>query len=70
MFDENLEFDVKTVRKFLKEKLVSSPLNQHYEAFIELLSLLKRTVSNGESDSALIVGPRGCGKSIVSWLCF
>ncbi|XP_014286111.1 origin recognition complex subunit 4 [Halyomorpha halys] len=63
MPDENLELYVKTIRGFLKEKLVCSPLNKHYEAFIELLSLLKRTVSNGESDSALIVGPRGCGKS-------
>lgn len=37
-------------------------------AFRHLLELLKRTAVHGESNSVLIVGPRGAGKTMVS-LC-
>lgn len=36
--------------------------------FRHLLELLKRTAVHGESNSVLIVGPRGAGKTMVS-LC-
>ena len=34
--------------------------------FRHLLELLKRTAVHGESNSVLIVGPRGAGKTMVS----
>ena len=35
----------------------------------ELLDLIKRTASAGESNSVLVIGPRGSGKSMVSTVC-
>lgn len=34
----------------------------------ELLHIIKKTTEFGESDSVVILGPNGCGKSIV--MCF
>ena len=38
-------------------------LEQHVE---ELVNLVSRTVETGENNSALLIGPRGCGKSAVT----
>lgn len=53
---------------------IHSFLEEHYgyrsqnTVFRHLLELLKRTAVHGESNSVLIVGPRGAGKTMVS-LC-
>jgi predicted AAA+ superfamily ATPase len=31
----------------------------------ELLQIVKKTIDYGESDSVIVLGPRGCGKSVV-----
>ena len=36
----------------------------------QLHDLVSRTVHLGESNSILVIGPRGCGKSMVSDLVF
>lgn len=38
-------------------------MSEHYR---ELLDLIKRTATTGESNSVLVIGPRGGGKSMVS----
>lgn len=40
--------------------------SQKQSLFRHLLELLKRTAVHGESNSVLIVGPRGAGKTMVS----
>lgn len=51
----------------LKKKLI---LNDQLYGFEkernELLHIVKKTTDFGESDSVVIFGPNGCGKSIVS----
>ncbi|XP_022258048.1 origin recognition complex subunit 4-like, partial [Limulus polyphemus] len=65
------------VRDILKKKLSSNvnhvccEISTSLECFAEearhLEDLLWRTVTLGESNSLLIIGPRGCGKSSVSY---
>lgn len=57
-------------RKFLKDRLL-----RDYHTFrgfdserTHVKDLLLRTVETGESNSALIVGPRGSGKTTVSFV--
>jgi len=50
----------------MKKKLI---LNDQLYGFDkeqnELLQIIKKTTDFGESDSMIILGPRGCGKSMV-----
>jgi replication-associated recombination protein RarA len=39
-------------------------------SFRRMFALLERTVTRGESNSALLVGPRGCGKTMASNMTF
>lgn len=52
-------------RNFVKQKILHSYVpHEYYEAaHKELNDLFKRTVETGDSDSLLLVGPRGSGKS-------
>lgn len=38
-------------------------LNQHDKSRDEILSILKRSIYHGENNSALVIGPRGSGKT-------
>ena len=61
------QIDVKNLRKFLKDRLM-----RDYRTFRgfetewqHIHDLLARTAEVGESNSALLIGPRGCGKTTV-----
>lgn len=61
--------DVKLIRKILKEKLLSPNshvLRDSQSEFDDIFSLFRRAMEHGESNSALLIGPRGSGKTIVS----
>lgn len=57
-----------TWRKTLKEAILSSTLpDQHSgKEFEQLLFILNRTIKFGESDSVLLIGFKGSGKTSVS----
>lgn len=57
-----------TWRKKLKENILSRKFTDHYSAkeFEQLLFILNRTIKYGESDSVLLIGFRGSGKTSVS----
>lgn len=42
--------------------------NVHFFCFFfsQLYDLIKRTATTGESNSLLVIGPRGCGKTMVN----
>ncbi|PNF42028.1 hypothetical protein B7P43_G12226, partial [Cryptotermes secundus] len=52
-------------RSTIKKKLLlpESVFRGHEKEKIHLSELLRRTVEMGESNSALLIGPRGCGKT-------
>ncbi|XP_076625626.1 origin recognition complex subunit 4 [Colletes latitarsis] len=52
-------------RKYLKRKIMcpETKFRHHVKERLHILELLKHTVDMGESNSALLVGPRGCGKT-------
>jgi origin recognition complex subunit 4 len=55
-------------KNIIKKKLLlpESVFRGHEKERIHLLELLRRTVEKGESNSVLLIGPRGCGKTTVS----
>lgn len=55
-------------RNTIKKKLLlpESVFRGYEKEKIHLSELLRRTVEMGESNSALLIGPRGCGKTTVS----
>lgn len=57
-------------RQFLKGKIFSSDVydNRFQEQYEQLINVLQKTIVFGESDSLLIIGPRGLGKSTVSYM--
>ncbi|KAJ8985937.1 hypothetical protein NQ317_010694 [Molorchus minor] len=58
--------DFKDVRKYLKQKIVKSNyLIGHQKERNQIYDLIQRTVECGESNSALLIGPRGSGKTIL-----
>ncbi|XP_013136750.1 PREDICTED: origin recognition complex subunit 4 isoform X2 [Papilio polytes] len=62
---EPLALNIKLIRKYLKIKVLEDNV-QFQDHEIErnhVHDLIKRVVSNGESHSALVIGPRGCGKT-------
>lgn len=65
-FQDNM---ILLTRKYLKRKIMcpETKFRHHVKERMHILELLKRTVDMGESNSALLVGPRGSGKTTV---CF
>lgn len=65
-----LEVQIKLIRKYLKLKIMADNVSfrGHSQERDHIYDLFKRTVSHGESHSALMLGPRGCGKTTVSTL--
>lgn len=61
-----MEIDFGVCVQNIKKKLI---LNDQLYGFKneqnELLHIVKKTTDFGESDSVVILGPNGCGKSIV-----
>lgn len=57
--------DIKQIRKYLKEKIKNNQFYGHSEERQQVLDLLQRTINHGESNSALLIGPRNAGKTLV-----
>jgi len=64
-------FDFSVCIQDIKKKLI---LNDQLYGFDkeqnELLQIIKKTTDFGESDSVIILGSRGCGKSMVCILYY
>ncbi|XP_028167581.1 origin recognition complex subunit 4 isoform X1 [Ostrinia furnacalis] len=56
---------IKLIRKYLKFKIIEDNVSfrGHSQERNHVYDLMKRSIVNGESHSALIIGPRGCGKT-------
>ncbi|XP_047038123.1 origin recognition complex subunit 4 [Helicoverpa zea] len=63
--DNPLEVQIKLIRKYLKLKIMADNVSfrGHEQERNHVYDLFKRTVSHGESHSALMIGPRGSGKT-------
>ncbi|XP_014217384.1 origin recognition complex subunit 4, partial [Copidosoma floridanum] len=65
--DISFEEDSKPMltRKYLKKKIMcpETKFRHHVQERLHVLDLVKRTVDMGESNSLLLIGPRGCGKT-------
>ncbi|XP_046814472.1 origin recognition complex subunit 4 isoform X1 [Vespa crabro] len=61
-FQDNM---ILLTRKYLKRKIMcpETKFRHHIKERLHVLDLLKRTVEMGESNSALLIGPRGSGKT-------
>lgn len=68
----SVEDGVVLCRKRIKEKILlpESLFRGLEKERTHMLDLLHRTVEMGESNSALLIGPRGCGKTTVSLTVF
>lgn len=64
------DLQIKLTRKYLKMKIIEDNLTfrNHSQQKLHVQDLLSRTTESGESNSALIIGPRGAGKTTVSIL--
>ncbi|CAK1593208.1 unnamed protein product [Parnassius mnemosyne] len=60
-----LSTQIKLIRTYLKIKILEDNVSfkEHAQERSHVYDLIKRVVSDGESHSALIIGPRGCGKT-------
>lgn len=60
--------EVLKIRKFLKERLQRdyTTLRGHEKERENVRQVLQRTAEMGESNSLLLIGPRGSGKTTVS----
>ncbi|XP_026316338.1 origin recognition complex subunit 4 [Hyposmocoma kahamanoa] len=56
---------IKLVRKYLKLKVLEDNITfrKHEKARTHVYDIMRRTISAGESHSALMIGPRGSGKT-------
>lgn len=62
--------EMKYIRTYLKRKLLQeNTLLGHENEKTQILDLIQKTVHLGESNSMLLIGPRGCGKTTVSTKC-
>lgn len=66
--EDPLAVQIKLVRKYLKMKIMADNVTfrGHSQDRDHVYDLFKRTVVSGESHSALMIGPRGSGKTTVS----
>lgn len=58
--------DVCVIRKIVKDQILmpsANPFRGSPKEFADVLSLFRRAMEHGESNSALLIGPRGCGKT-------
>lgn len=53
------------IRNIKKKILLNDQLFGFVKEKNELLQIVKKTTDYGESDSVIVLGPRGCGKSVV-----
>lgn len=62
-----LAAQIKLIRKYLKLKIIEDNVSfrGHNQERSHVYDLMKRSIVNGESHSALMIGPRGCGKTTV-----
>lgn len=59
--------NILNVRKFVKNNILNNDkFTGHEEERENILNLLKQTIEAGESNSALLIGPRSSGKTTVS----
>lgn len=59
--------EIEKVRGQLKKNLLRNDTFYDYEKeYNQVLDLIKKTIEVGESNSALLIGPRGAGKTTVS----
>ncbi|XP_077298234.1 origin recognition complex subunit 4 [Arctopsyche grandis] len=65
MIESNEDLQIKLARKFIKMKIIEDNLTfrDHEEQKLHISDLISRTVEAGESNSALVIGPRGSGKT-------
>lgn len=63
-FQDNM---ILLTRKYLKRRIMcpETKFRHHVNERLHVLDLVKRTVEMGESNSVLLVGPRGSGKTTV-----
>lgn len=64
--------EIELTRQFLKTRLRRDRITfkGHEADYKQIRDLISRTIETGESNSALIIGPRGAGKSTVSTIYF
>lgn len=61
--------NIHKVRRILKRNVIQNNVFQGYtKEHSQILDLLGKTIEIGESNSALLIGPRGAGKTTVSLL--
>ncbi|XP_046397242.1 origin recognition complex subunit 4 [Ischnura elegans] len=62
---DSVRQNIQEVRRILNEQIFSPVplLRGHSKERVHILDLMSRTVNAGESNSALLIGPRGCGKT-------
>lgn len=60
--------DIDRTRAFLKDRLLNDNITFHgsTKEFNQIKELISKTAQYGESNSALLIGPRRSGKSTVS----
>ncbi|XP_071444263.1 origin recognition complex subunit 4 [Hetaerina americana] len=63
--NEKIHMNIEAIRKILKQKILRpiSVLRGYSKERLHVFDLMTRTVNVGESNSALLIGPRGCGKT-------
>lgn len=63
-----MEINIRSIRAYLKHKLIEDLdiINNYTQESNALHNIIKSTILNGESQSVLVMGPRGSGKSVVS----
>lgn len=66
--NERNQIEIEMLRKFLKKQILcpETKFRHHINERAHVLDLVKRTIENGESNSLLLIGPRGSGKTTVS----
>lgn len=61
-----MKVNVKKTRSYIKSKLATKTYKRNEKEFNQIYNLLEKAVENGESNSALLIGQRGTGKTTVS----
>ncbi|KAI4467429.1 origin recognition complex subunit 4 [Holotrichia oblita] len=58
-----MKANIKKTRSYIKSKLATKTYKRNEKEFNQIYSLLEKAVENGESNSALLIGQRGAGKT-------